>query len=150
MCSKHISVYSIFRQTAQYFIYTAIFPYIGILAVFMKQKFKFSKNYGYLIGPQKRLYDTNSGYIFTYLQKVQDYISLTIVPGSGKHSVRVVFSTVEALLPHVIFTSAWEVFAENKRVIYVTEFIVKFTWRLLNNFVIQSLVFIHSFFSFLF
>ena len=85
---------------------TAIFPYTGILAVFMKQKFKFSKNYGYLIGPQKRLYDTNIGYLFTYLQKVQDYISLTIVPGSGKHSVRVVFSTVEALLPHVIFTSA--------------------------------------------
>jgi len=106
MCSKHFSVYSIFRQIAQYFIYTAIFPYTGILAVFMKQKFKFSKNYGYLIGPQKRLYDTNSGYLFTYLQKVQDYISLTIVPGSGKHSVRVVFSTVEALLPHVIFTSA--------------------------------------------
>ena len=45
MYSKHLSVYSIFRQTAQYFIYTAIFPFAGILAVF-----KFSK---YLIGRHK-------------------------------------------------------------------------------------------------
>jgi len=36
MESKHLSVYSIFRHTAQYVIHTTICPYTGILAVFMK------------------------------------------------------------------------------------------------------------------
>ena len=41
-CILSILLYNLFRQTAQYLIYTAIIPYTGILAVFMEQKFKFS------------------------------------------------------------------------------------------------------------
>ena len=43
MYSKHLSVYSIFRQTAQYFIYTAIisiYRYIGCLREIEIQIFK--------------------------------------------------------------------------------------------------------------
>jgi len=50
-CILSILVYNLFQaDSAIFFIYTAICPYTGILAVFMKSKFKFSEN---LIGRKK-------------------------------------------------------------------------------------------------